>query len=142
MDLAAGAQTNLLLFNDATFGGRHLEGATVTRMLVKLWLRSDALTQDNILDWGITKVNADARAAGAFPDPNDFLDRASWLVRDRMYNRQSNLSDGTQWTISHMDLRAQRILRNEEEELHLILNNSGSFVLEWAAYVRVLLKLP
>ena len=139
-DLAVGSQTNLLLFNDTTFGGLHVKGTTLTRTLIDLRLRADAVAQDVQLTWGITTVNSDARAAGAFPDPNDHGDRASWVVRGRMLTIQDSLSDKSQWDIAQLDLRSQRVFRDEQQELHLILNNSGAFVLEWAAFVRVLLK--
>ena len=140
--LAGGAQTNMLLFNDATFGGRHTKGATVTRILAKVWMKNNAVAQANSLAWGITIVNADARAAGAFPDPADLGDRAGWLVRDWMLGNSDSLSDASQWITTVFDLRSQRILRNEEDELHLIPENTGSFTLQWAAFVRVLLKMP
>ena len=135
-------QTNLLLFNDTTFGGRHVKGATATRLLVDITLKADSVAQYVTMIWGITMVNADARAAGHFPDPNDIADRAAWMVRTRMMTIQASLSDSSQWERLRLDLRAQRVFRSEEDELHLIINNAGSFTLDWSAHVRTLIKDP
>ena len=140
--LASGSQTNLLLFSDATFGGLHSVGATVTRLLIKLWMRPAAVAQVNYLDWGIVMVNADARAAGAFPDADDPDDRAGWIVRDRLVSMVSSVSDSSQWALAQLDVRGQRVLRSEQSELHLILDSSSSFSLDWAAYIRILLRMP
>jgi len=139
--LAAGSQTNLLLFNEAVFGALTVKGMTVTRLLFDLKIRSDSLAQLNQLHYGIAIVNADARAAGAFPDANDMADRANWLVRGKLEN-QMTAQDTSQWTTMERDLRAQRVFRNEEEELHLIIRNSTSNVLSWSTFTRILMKLP
>ncbi len=139
-NLNSGAQTNLTLYNATVVGARFVKGATVTRMLVDIIVRSDSVAQDNRLFWGITIVNADARAAGAFPEAADFSDRPGWLGRGLINNKQSDLSDSSQWSREKLDLRSQRILRNEEDELQLILENGGSNILEFTAYVRTLMK--
>ena len=140
--LASGGVTNMLLFNSAVFGGAHVKGATVTRIITNLVFRSESLAQLNRAYWGITMVNADARAAGAFPDPDDMNDRASWLVRDKVEN-QMTAQDTSQWSRVQLDLRAQRVFRNEEEELHFLVTNAATgFTIQWGAFIRVLLKLP
>jgi len=141
-NFVAGATTNLLLYNSLSLGFAAVKGATVTRTILKLWVASQALAQLNELAWGITQVNADARAASAFPDPDDMSDRAGWMIRGWELNQMSDLSNSNQWTTVNMDLRGQRVLRNEQDELHLIVHNSGSFGLVWSAFVRVLMKLP
>ncbi len=141
-DLAAGSQTNMLMYNAVTHGTRNIKGATITRMLMELVVRSNSVAQDNILFWGIVIVNSDARAAAAFPEPRDVSDRPDWLARGRMQNKQSDLSDSSQWTTKTLDLRTQRIIRAEEDELHLIIDNDGSLIFEWSAYVRTLVRLP
>ena len=140
-NLAAGAQDNLLIYNEAVLGQLSVKGTTVTRLLLDLKIRSDSLAQLNLLHYGITTVNADARAAGAFPDANDMTDRASWLVRGKLEN-QMTAQDTSQWTMIERDLRAQRVFRNEEEELHLIIRNSTSNILSWSVFIRVLMKMP
>ena len=139
--LAVGGQTNLLLYNAVSLGARNIKGATVTRMLLDFDLRSDSLAQLNRLRWGIVMMNADARAAGAFPDPGDPSDRAGWLARGRMNNMMTS-QDASQWTTRHHDLRSQRIFHTEEDELHLILDNNGGFILSFSAYIRLLVRLP
>ena len=140
--LAAGAQTSVLLFNDSTFGGRQVKGATVTRLLMDISLRADAVAQLNSLMYGVTIVNSDAAGAGAFPDADVMGDRASWMVRGRLETISANLSDSSQWDRRSMDIRGQRVFRNEEDSLYLIVDSTSTFVLQWAAFMRVLLKAP
>ena len=141
--LASGAQTNLLLYNAISLGVRNIKGATITRIIGQLKLRADSLAQNVDLHYGIVVVNADARAAGAFPDPDDLSDRPDWMVRGLLQTVQASLSDSTQWDVAKFDLRAQRILRSEEDELHLILTAGATgFILEWSAFFRVLVRLP
>jgi len=65
------------------------------------------------------------------------------LVRGAMNVNNSSLSDSSQWHRVNLDLRAQRVLRTEEDELHLIMNNlNTSFTVDVYAYIRVLVKLP
>ena len=141
--LASAAQTNLTLYSATLVGARFIKGATVTRMLLDLRLRSDSVAQLVEAYFGILPVNADARAAGAFPDVDDASDRAGWLYRAKFRTIQDSLSDSSQWDTRHLDLRAQRILRTEEDELQLVVDASGSgFTLQWAAYIRVLMRMP
>jgi len=135
-NLVAGATTNLLLYNSLSLGFAAVKGATVTRTILRLWLASQSLAQLNELAW------ADARAASAFPDPNDMSDRAGWMIRGWELNQMSDLSASNQWTTVSMDLRGQRVLRNEQDELHLIVHNAGVNGLVWSAFVRVFMKLP
>jgi len=141
-DLAAGATTNLTLYSATIQGARFVRNATVTRMIVDLRLSADSVAQRIRLHWGIVIMNADARAAAAFLDPEDETDRAGWLVRGRMDVIQASLSDSSQWDRRMMDLRAQRMLRTEEDELQLIWHNSSSFVCKFDAYLRILVKMP
>ncbi len=87
-------------------------------------------------------MNADARAAGAFPDADDMSDRPGWMVRGRLQNIMLNVQDSSQWTRLHLDLRGQRRLRSEEDELQLILDSSAGFTVEWSPFIRVLVKWP
>jgi len=141
--LAGNAQANLLLYNVTFQASASVKGATITRMIIDLRLQAGSVAQLTEVYWGIILVNADARAAGAFPDADDMSETAGWLARGRMMVVQSDLSDRSQWDEVHMDLRSQRVLRNEKDELHLILDNgSASFTANWAAMIRVLVKLP
>jgi hypothetical protein len=141
-DLAGDGQTNLLLYNAIGQGARFVKGATVTRMIIDLRMRANAVAQTVILFWGIVVVNADARAAGAFPEADDLTDRADWLIRGKMQTIQASLSDSSQWDTVKLDIKSQRVLRAEEDELHLILDSRGANVLEWTAFIRVLMRMP
>ena len=139
--LATDDQTNETLFNATSVGARSVKGTTITRMLIDLNLRAGSIAQRVNLYWGILVMNADARAAGAFPEADDVSDRAGWMVRGNMSTIMSDLSDGSQWLRIHRDIRSQRILHTEEDELQLILDSSASgFTLRWDAYIRVLVK--
>ena len=124
--LASGAQDNLTLYSSAIHGNRFGKGATVTRLLVDIKLAAAVVAQRNRFYWGIVVMNADARAAGAFPDPEDETDRPSWLARGRMEVVQDSLSDASQWDRALLDLRSQRIIRNEEDELQLVVTNGAT----------------
>ena len=140
--LASNTGTNQLLYNTTIFGGMSTKGATLTRAIVDLTFRADSVSQLSEMYYGITVVNADARAAGAFPDPEDTTDRASWVVRGREYVISSSLSDQSQLVRVLRDIRSQRLLRSIEDELHLIMRNDGAFVCQWACYIRTLWKMP
>ena len=139
--LNAGGQTNLPLFTSAQITASAIKGSTVTRLLMQLLFRADSVAQTNILHWGIVVINGDAASAGVFPDPQDLSDRAGWMARGKLLVIQDSLSDASQWAQAKLDLRGQRVLHNEEDQLHLIVNNSGSFVGQWSAYIRTLMKM-
>ena len=143
LSLATGAQTNKLLYNAASSSSAAVKGATVTRMIVDVRLRATSLAQLNKAFWGIVVINADARAANAFPDPAEMADRPGWLARGRLQTIQDSLSDASQWDKVQLDLRSQRILRAEGDELHLIFENGATgFTAEMSAFVRTLMRLP
>ena len=142
VNIVAGAQANLLLMSNAVFPGINAKGSTITRLIVDLRVKAASVAQLNEVFWGIVMVNGDASAAGAFPEADVLGDRAGWMVRGRFMVIQDSLSDRSQWDEAKLDLRAQRIMRNEEDELHLILDNSGGFTAQWAAFIRVLVKNP
>ena len=141
--LASAAQVNFILYNNLSLDNAATKGATVTRMVIDLIFKSDAVAQLNQVHWGIVLVNGDASAAGAFPDPGGDSDRAGWLVRGNDYVIQDSLSDSSQWTRVKLDLRSQRVLRSEADGLELILQAAVTgFTVQWAAFIRTLMKLP
>ena len=141
--IASGAQTNLLLYNSTFMTSAPTRGVTITRMILDMRFRADSINQLPELFWGVTIINADARAAGAFPDADDMADKTDWMVRGRLMTIQSDLGDSSQWDRSQYDLRSQRIFRSSTDELHLILDASGSGVTgQWACFARVLVKFP
>ena len=141
-NLVGNAQTNLTLFNTGSSVAQPVKGATVTRMIVELMMKGVSLAQDLYLFWGVAVVNGDARAAGAFPDADDITDRANWLMRGRMYTIHDSLTDGSQVARREYDLHSQRVFRNAEDELQLVLDNGNANTLAWAAFIRVLMKFP
>ena len=141
-DLAGNTQTNQLLYSSVTYGGIATKGATVTRTILDLTFRPESLAQLNSMFYGITVVNADARAVGAFPDPQDLGDRVGWLVRGHEDVISSNLSDNSQLAKVRLDIRSQRILRNIEDELHLIMHNDTGSICQWGSFIRTLWKMP
>ena len=142
--LSDSGQTNLPLYTVANVSAQFIKGSTVTRTLVDIRIAANSVAQRVILFCGLVVINADAASAGVFPDPGDSSDRAGWLGRWRMETIQDSLSDSSQEDHVKLDLRSQRILRAEEDEYHLIVQNlsGSSFVLNWEAYVRALIRLP
>ena len=121
------------------------KGATVTRLIISMWIRNDTQQTFKVMDAGVAWVNSDAVAAAALPDPGDEADRADWLLRYRMTNQMDATTSGSQQIEDrHFDIRSQRICRSERDELRLVLEdsglgNGGLFVTFGA---RVLLRLP
>lgn len=138
--LAAGGQTNETLINATSIGARFIKGTTITRMLLDFRMKPDSVAQQCNAFAGIVVMNADARAAGAFPEADDVSDRAGWLWRARFAPMASSLSDGSQFEVRHLDIRSQRKLRTEEDELQLVIDNGDSFIVNWSVYIRVLVK--
>ncbi len=142
--LASGVQDKLDLYSASALGRANFAGSTLTRLIVDIGIRSNSVSQDNTLFWGILVVNQDAfSTAGALPDSDDMSDRPDYVMRGRMQNKQSSLSDASQWTMRHYDLRAQRILHSEEDVLALVVDNvSTGISVEYSTFIRALIKLP
>ncbi len=141
--LASDAQGGFGLYNAGAVGARFIKGATVTRMLIDLRLRAESVAQLVEVAYGIVVMNSDAVAAGGFPDADDLSDRADWLVRGRLQTIQASLSDSSQWDRVRLDIRTQRILRSEEDEVRMVFDaNSSGFTLVIDAYVRLLMRMP
>lgn len=140
--LAGDAQTNQTLYNAVTHGLRFIKGATVTRIILDMYLRAVVVSEDTQLFFGILVMNADARAAGAFPEADDMTDRPDWMIRGVLQNRFTVAITTQLSTLKEYDLRAQRVLRSEEDELQLILDNGNANALSFSLFIRVLMKLP
>ena len=137
--VAAGAQacTDLLVgLPDA-----NTKGATVTRVIMRLVTRPDTINELSHTLFGIAIVNADAAAAGAFPDADVEGDNVRWLVRGLHVNDSTSINSPEEHRISDYDLKAQARFRSEQEELHLILDQ-GSFGIRFDLLCRILVKLP
>jgi len=118
------------------------KGSTVTRIIAQVWSRPDTINQETELSFGIAIVNSDAAAANAFPDADIEGDNVAWFLRGMHVNRVSNLNDRSQWSYSSYDLRAQRVMRSAQEELHFIFDQSSGGGIELFLWTRVLMRLP
>ena len=101
------------------------KGATLVRLILRLSFRSNSSNSDGELAFGIGFMNADAFAAGAFPDPNAAdIPENQWLIQEP---RLAHLWV-TQATFRHMmyDLRAMRKMRTQDDRCVLVLNNLSS----------------
>ena len=135
---ASGQQCVDLLVNLAD---TNTKGATVTRIITRVVTRPDSISELSFSHFGIAIVNADAAAAGAFPDADVETDNVRWLLRGMHINVSTSLNSPEEHRISDYDLKAQARFRSEQEELHFILDQGG-FGVFLDLMVRVLVKLP
>ena len=141
--IASAGQFNLALVSIATVPISRIKDSTVTRILLSLIWHPESVTTATDLFYGITIITAEAAIAGGIPEADDMSDRADWLIRGKMTARSGNLSDGSQDAKMEADLRAQRIMRSEESELHIVFDaNTSGISGEVRGLARVLLKLP
>jgi len=120
-----------------------VKGSTVTRILLDFEMRPSVVAQVCRIYWGIVIVNADAVAALVFPDADDMTERSDWLARGMLTATMSDVQDSSQWKGIHRDLRAQRVMRAEDDELRLVVDaGSDGFTMTWRAMIRTLVKLP
>ncbi len=140
--VADNSQANVELLDGMAIG--NVKGSTITRIVLDVVGRLDTVDTFKSLRWGIVQVNSDAAAANAFPDADQESDRADWMFRSQMATIQNTLSDGAQLPRVTADLRAQRIMRSEETQLHAVFDDSGTGLGGWLVsfMIRVLMKLP
>jgi len=111
---------------------------------MEMWVRNDVVLEQKTMDWGIVLLSGEAVSAGAFPEADDEDERVDWLGRGRMFAITTTIGDGA--SIGHMerDLRAQRVIRDEFQQLRLILDidatGTGGFFVTFIT--RVLLRMP
>ena len=118
------------------------KGATLTRLIFRYTARPAVVGEVSRTTYGIAVVNADAAAAGAFPDPSIEGDNVRWFMRDLSVNVLDSLSDRSQWVDRTYDLRGQVRFRSEQEELHLIVDQDAGGALNFDVHLRMLVKLP
>jgi len=120
------------------------EKATITRILLEFYLRNDTVQNDKVMDWGIVLLAGEAVSAGAFPDADDEDERVDWLGRGRIVNTTDLLFRPENMRFRAYDLRAQRIIRDEFQQLRLILDvdSNGTGGLFVNVFCRVLLRMP
>jgi len=140
--LATGSQLTFDLLVDMS--ASQTQGATVTRILFDLYSRNDGITQPKVMDWGIVLMAGEAASAGAFPEADDEDERVDWMGRGRMMSTMSSLGDGAALGRVSRDLRAQRVIRDEFQQLRLILDldavAAGGILVTFIT--RVLVKMP
>ncbi len=128
----------------ADLAASQTQGATITRILMEMWASNDSINNPKTMDWGIVLLAGEAVSAGAFPDADDEDERVDWMGRGRMHVKTSNLNEGRDMGHMTRDLRAQRVIRDEFQQLRLIVdadaNGAGGIFLTFA--IRVLLKMP
>ncbi len=119
------------------------KGATITRMLINITLGAAAVDILARLKWGVVIVNNDAALASAFPDADDSADDADWLMRDAAVVVMSDVSDGSQLVRMKYDLRAQRIIRSDQDDLRFVIDRDSPVVTtNYNLFTRVLVRLP
>ena len=137
--VASGTQIEKDLLGDLVTDER--KGATITRVILDLVISPDQAGQVTFTSYGLCMVNRDAVAAGAVPEADVNSDRADWLLRGRARNNCFALADSTQMFHREYDLRAQRVLRSEEQTLALILDHGSGGGIDFFWMSRILMKL-
>ena len=122
-----------------------MEGSTVTRMILEMWVENDVTSNPKTMDMGILWVNNDAFQVEAFPDADDEDERADWIWRGRMHSVTNNVGlSANAGGYMYRDLRAKRICRSEMDHLTLICdmdgNGTGGMFLTFMT--RVLMQMP
>ena len=138
--LASGGQECLNLLTNMNTGV--MKSSTITRIVLRLYTRADTVAQQTFASYGVVLVNADAAAASAFPDADIDTDNVAWLVRGMHLNSADSLPDASQFQRSDYDLRAQRVLRSAQEELHFIIDQGSGGGIFYSVHARVLMRLP
>ena len=128
----------------ADLSASQTQGATITRILIELWIANDITNNAKTMDWGIVLLAGEAVTAGGIPDAQDEDERVDWMGRGRMHVITNNISVMPNFAHMERDLRAQRIIRDEFQELRLITNldANGTGGVFLTIFTRVLVKMP
>ena len=138
--LTTGSQSNNELLSQMVTD--EVKGSTITRILMQLTLRAGTVDTVGLVKWGIVVVNGDAAAADAFPDADVASDRADWMAKGAELVVMSSLTQSHQVLRIARDLRAARIMRSEEDELHFIIDqNSSGMTINYDLWTHILVKL-
>ena len=117
------------------------KGAVVIRIIFAMSFRALTAGAFPQMVFGITMINADADAAGAFPDADVAGDQPGWMMRALV-----KATDGVDNPIEKYsaDLRSKRAYRGADDNLKIILDNaaaaSGSIIA--TGLIRTLIRLP
>ena len=136
--LAGGVQTSHDLC--ATLESSERRQATVTRMILDIWMHPEALTVVHKLYYGVTMLALEQVVAGALPEA-DGIEESSWLVHGVLYTRSENLSNSSRDDHVRLDIRSQRIFRARTDVLHLVLDNQPNAI-SYEVFARVLVRTP
>jgi len=140
-NVTSGGQANVSLLSlmDVSV----VKGSTITRIILQFILQAQTAATLGRLNYGIVLVSQDAAAAGAFPDADITADQADWLVRGQETVLASDANDGSQLVRVYRDLRAQRVIRSADDELHFIIDqNASGMNTVFDLFTRVLVRLP
>jgi len=141
VNLATGGQTNFNLL--ATLDSANTKGATITRIVLKIGANAPTTGAQGALTYGITTLAQEAVVAGAFPDTDVGADQVDWLVRGMLIVQGVSANGTESFDIDRHDLRAQRVLRDVQRQLHFILDASSiSGGISFFFIARVLVRLP
>ena len=139
--LASGATESLDLSDAMTESDKR--GATVTRILLTIYVRPVLVDLSQRWFYGITMMSRDSVVAGALPDPEVASDQPGWMLRDFRAVLTHDAEHAQ--AIQHMtyDLRAQRRFTGPSNELEFVSKNlaGGGTSVEYAILSRVLCRL-
>lgn len=138
--LLSGAQNKVDLL--AQIFDSNIKGLTVTRTILKVISKPTAIDTETDLHFGIAVVGSDAFTADALPDADVESDNVRWLLRGYHVDVINDLNDRSQWSESNYDLKAQVLMRSEQDRYTFIVDNFGTGDLTWWCICRTLCRLP
>jgi len=147
IQVGAGQTSSMELLNVESSDMDEFAGATLTRILLDLyiWTSSEVLGGFVIWGAGIVPLERDTVAAGAFPDP--LTDEANWIYNQRGI-LQSSLNAATAVNrpglasqYIHQDLHGQRKVGVRDTIIFLMENVAGAPDLTYYVSTRTLYKL-
>ena len=111
---------------------------------MEIWIANDTVLNPKTMDWGIVLLSTEAVVAGSIPDVDDEDERVDWMGRGRLHVTTDILNSSTSLAHTSRDLRAQRVIRDEFQQLSIIMDvdTNGTGGLFVTFITRVLLKMP
>ena len=122
-----------------------LKGLTVTRTIIRLAVGGQTINTSGLFHLGIYLAENDAAAALAFPEVQDTLDDAGWLIRlpFQKWGTGGNTNDFQNFLQVREDIRAMRKYPGEDyTNIILLTNTSASGTINVDGVVRTLYKRP
>ena len=99
---------------------------TVVRTIISLTLAASASGAAGTLSGGIVKVDGDAFAAAAMPDPDQAQDQPGWLWRFHEGVFSSGANARADAVLLKEDLKGRRKLISESDILALTMNKDAT----------------